>query len=200
MRVERSAFAFQTLNTQPSTFNRPSPDERSSTGILTWSLTSLRPSRSFDQWLGPQCERIAIGVCISIQWRNRPGFSPGSLTLSCDDVSRKFRKTLSKSGMVLRARRKVAKNIFTKLWRDCTTHAELVNVTMKMKDIQEMRDVAPFKPFTLHLTSGRTIKITTPDHLLFSPRGDFLVVFPSAGGVCIVEPEHVDGLDLPRAA
>ena len=65
---------------------RANHDEHSPTGILTWSLTSLRPSRSFDQWLGPQCERIAIGVCISIQWRNRPGFSPGSLTLSCDDV------------------------------------------------------------------------------------------------------------------
>ena len=71
---------------------------------------------------------------------------------------------------------------------------------MKVKDIQEMRDVAPFKPFTLHLTSGRTIKITTPDHLLFSPRGDLLVVCPSAGGVCVVEPEHVESLDLPRAA
>lgn len=71
---------------------------------------------------------------------------------------------------------------------------------MKMKDIQEMRDVAPFKPFTLHLTSGRTIKITTPDHLLISPRGDLLIVFPSAGGVCVVEPAHVESLDLARAA
>ena len=71
---------------------------------------------------------------------------------------------------------------------------------MKSKDIQEMRDVAPFKPFTLHLTSGRTIKITTPDHLLFSPRGDLLVVFPPAGGVCVVEPNHVESLDLAKAA
>ncbi|HTD65757.1 MAG TPA: hypothetical protein VK846_04400 [Candidatus Limnocylindria bacterium] len=71
---------------------------------------------------------------------------------------------------------------------------------MKMKDIQEMRDVAPFKPFTLHLTSGRAIKISTPDHLLFSPRGDLLIVFPSAGGVCVVEPVHVESLDLARAA
>ena len=71
---------------------------------------------------------------------------------------------------------------------------------MKMKDIQEMRDVAPFKPFTLRLTSGRAIKITTPDHLLFSPRGGLLVVFPSTGGLCVVEPGHVESLDLARAA
>ena len=71
---------------------------------------------------------------------------------------------------------------------------------MKIKDIQEMRDVAPFKPFSLHLSSGRTIKISTPDHLLFSPRGDLLVVFPSTGGVFVVEPAHVASLDLPRAA
>ena len=71
---------------------------------------------------------------------------------------------------------------------------------MKMKEIQEMRDAAPFKPFTLHLTSGRTIKITAPDHLLFSPRGDLLVVFPSTGGICVVEPGHVESLDLARAA
>jgi hypothetical protein len=71
---------------------------------------------------------------------------------------------------------------------------------MKMKDIQEMRDVAPFKPFTLHLTSGRAIKINTPDHLLFSPRGDLLVVFPASGGVCVVEPAHVESMDLAKAA
>ena len=63
-----------------------------------------------------------------------------------------------------------------------------------------MRDVAPFKPFTLRLISGRSIKISTPDHLLFSPRRDLLVVFPSTGGICVVEPGHVESLDLPKAA
>jgi hypothetical protein len=72
------------------------------------------------------------------------------------------------------------------------------NHFVKLKDIREMRDVAPFKPFTLRLSSGRSIKITTPDHLLFSPRGDLLVVFPTTGGVCVVEPVHVESLD--RAA
>ena len=71
---------------------------------------------------------------------------------------------------------------------------------MRIKAIQEMRDVAPFKPFTLRLTSGRAIKITIRDHLLFSPRGDLLVVFPSTGGLCVVEPAHVESLDLARAA
>ncbi len=63
-----------------------------------------------------------------------------------------------------------------------------------------MHDVSPFKPFTLRLTSGRAIRITTPDHLLFSPRGDLLVVFPPTGGVCVVEPAHVESMDRARAA
>ena len=38
---------------------------------------------------------------------------------------------------------------------------------MKMKDIQEMRDVAPFKPFTLHLTSSEA----RADLLAMTPHG-----------------------------
>ncbi len=71
---------------------------------------------------------------------------------------------------------------------------------MKIKDIQEMRDLAPFKAFTLRLTSGRAFRITTPDHPRFSPRGDLLLVFPSTCGVCMVEHAHVERLDLAKAA
>ena len=68
---------------------------------------------------------------------------------------------------------------------------------MTVRDIQELRDMAPFKPFAIHLSSGRTLQVVTPDHLLFSPRGDLLVLFPPDGGVCVIDPEQVASMDVP---
>ncbi len=67
---------------------------------------------------------------------------------------------------------------------------------MTVRDIQELRDMAPFKPFAIHLSSGRTLQVVTPDHLLFSPRGDLLVLFPPDGGVCVIDPEQVASMDV----
>jgi hypothetical protein len=67
---------------------------------------------------------------------------------------------------------------------------------MTVRDLQELRDLAPFKPFAVHLSSGRTLKVLTADHLLFSPRGDLLVLFPPDGGVCVIDPEQVASVDV----
>lgn len=67
---------------------------------------------------------------------------------------------------------------------------------MSVKDIKELRDRAPFKPFFLHLTSGRTLKVATADHLLFSPRRDLLVLFPPSGGICVIDPQQVASVDI----
>ena len=67
---------------------------------------------------------------------------------------------------------------------------------MSVKDIKDLRDMAPFKPFSLHLTSGRTLQVATPDHLLVAPRGDLLVLFPIAGGVCVIDPVQVASVDV----
>jgi hypothetical protein len=67
---------------------------------------------------------------------------------------------------------------------------------VSIKDIKELRDIAPFKPFELHLTSGRTLAVSTPDHLLISPRGDLLVLFPTEGGVCVIDPAQVATLNI----
>lgn len=66
---------------------------------------------------------------------------------------------------------------------------------VSVKDIKELRDMAPFKPFSLHLTSGRTLKVATADHLLLAPRGDLLVLFPPDGGVCVIDPAQVATVD-----
>ena len=67
---------------------------------------------------------------------------------------------------------------------------------MSIKDIQELRDIAPFKPLELHLTSGRTLPVSTPDHLLFSPRGDLVVLFPPDGGVCVIDPAQIATINI----
>jgi hypothetical protein len=68
---------------------------------------------------------------------------------------------------------------------------------MTLHEIKELRDTSPFKPFALHLTSGRTMQVVTRDHLLISPRGDLLVLFPPNGGVSVIDPEQVASLDVP---
>jgi hypothetical protein len=59
--------------------------------------------------------------------------------------------------------------------------------------------MVPLKTFALHLSSGRTLRIVTPDHLLFSPRGDLLVLFPPDGGLCVIDPEQVASVDVPSS-
>ena len=68
-----------------------------------------------------------------------------------------------------------------------------------INDIKELRDIAPYKLFEPHLTSGRTLPVMTPDHLLISPRGDLLVLFPPGGGVCVIDPTQVASLNVPDA-
>jgi hypothetical protein len=68
---------------------------------------------------------------------------------------------------------------------------------MLIRDIKDLRDTAPFKPFAIHLSSGRTLQVITPDHLLFSPREDLLVLFPPDGGICVIDPGQVASVDVP---
>ena len=67
---------------------------------------------------------------------------------------------------------------------------------MTVRDIKDLRDTAPFRPFEVHLSSGCTLKVITPDHLLFSPRGDLLILFPPEGGVSVIAPEQVASIDM----
>jgi hypothetical protein len=72
---------------------------------------------------------------------------------------------------------------------------------MTLKTLREMRDAAPFKPFEIHLSDGRALKVATPDHLFFMPNGkEFLVVLPG-GGFRFVDASQVvsTGRDGVRA-
>ena len=68
--------------------------------------------------------------------------------------------------------------------------------SVSVKDIKKLRDKAPFKPFSLHLTGGRTLNVASADHLGIAPRGDLLVLFPPDGGVCVIDPAQVASVDV----
>jgi hypothetical protein len=56
--------------------------------------------------------------------------------------------------------------------------------------------MAPFKPLELHLTSGRTLPVATRDHLLLSPRGDLVVLFPPDGGICVIDAAQIAAINV----
>ena len=71
---------------------------------------------------------------------------------------------------------------------------------MTLKSIREMRDATPFKPFEIHLSSGRVLPVATCDHLFFLPLDpEFIVALPD-GGFQIVDPGHVEAIKPQRRA
>lgn len=62
---------------------------------------------------------------------------------------------------------------------------------MREEVLKDMRDAAPFKPFEIHLSDGRALTVTTPDHLFFIPKSpEFMVVLPD-GHFRIVDSSQV---------
>ena len=62
---------------------------------------------------------------------------------------------------------------------------------MTLKTLRAMRDVAPFKPFDIHLSDGRVLPVITTDHLLFMPKNPEFIVVLSDGSFRIVDPAQV---------
>ncbi len=56
-------------------------------------------------------------------------------------------------------------------------------------------DTTPFRPFEIHLSSGRALPVISTDHLFFVPgRCDFILVLPD-GGFRIVDVSPVESVD-----
>jgi hypothetical protein len=62
---------------------------------------------------------------------------------------------------------------------------------MTIEQIKDLRNRTPFRPFSLHLTSGATLPVASGDHLLFSPDRRQLVLFLPTGGVWVLDPKEV---------
>ena len=62
---------------------------------------------------------------------------------------------------------------------------------MSLKTMRELRDTAPFKPFEIQLTDGRSLTVATPDHLFFIPNSTEFILVLRDGGFRIVDSGHV---------
>ena len=72
---------------------------------------------------------------------------------------------------------------------------------MTLKTLREMRDVAPFKPFEIHLSDGRVLPVVTTDHLVFMPNNPECIVFLPEAGFRIVDPAQVVSVGpMPKRA
>lgn len=66
--------------------------------------------------------------------------------------------------------------------------------------IREFLEATPFKPFELHLASGRVLPVVTCDHLFFLPKDREIIVALPEGGFQVVEPDHIESIAHRRRA
>jgi hypothetical protein len=59
---------------------------------------------------------------------------------------------------------------------------------VKIDEIRELYNAAPFKPFELGLTNGRTVSVKHPEFMALSPSGRTIVVFERDGHLTIDVP------------
>ena len=72
---------------------------------------------------------------------------------------------------------------------------------MTKEAIKEHLDAAPFRPFTLRLTDGRSCTIPARDFASLSPNGRILVVYTSEGsGVRLLDVALVVEIEANAAA
>ena len=68
---------------------------------------------------------------------------------------------------------------------------------MTAQTLKELREAAPFRPFTLRLADGRALPVVTADHLFFIPnRLELFLVLPD-GGFRFIDLAQVVSADRP---
>lgn len=65
---------------------------------------------------------------------------------------------------------------------------------MRPETIRDLRDRAPFRPFSIHLADGRALKIVTSDHIMISPTNDEFAVYLPDGTLVVVDGKLVTSL------
>ncbi len=65
---------------------------------------------------------------------------------------------------------------------------------MTIKEIKDLHDAVPFKPFTLNLNSGRNVTIPSIDHLFIAPNKKHLVAYDADEHLYIVDLENISAL------
>ena len=52
---------------------------------------------------------------------------------------------------------------------------------MNIRELKDAYKAAPFQPFDIVLTNGRTVRVAHPEFMAFSPRGRTVVVYDEEG-------------------
>lgn len=70
---------------------------------------------------------------------------------------------------------------------------------MTLQDFRELYDAEPFRPFTIHLASGRQVNLQHPDFAAVPPVGSTVVVFSPEGRMNIINLHLVTVLEADQA-
>lgn len=65
---------------------------------------------------------------------------------------------------------------------------------MTVEEILEEVHAQPFRPFVLHLASGRNVQVQHPDFFARNPRGGSITVYSPEGGREVIDPQRIAGL------
>jgi hypothetical protein len=71
---------------------------------------------------------------------------------------------------------------------------------MTATELRDVREANPFRPFTIHLTDGRSFYVPHRDFVSQSPTGRIIVVYRSDGGLSIVDLYLVTDLEFATPA
>jgi hypothetical protein len=67
---------------------------------------------------------------------------------------------------------------------------------MNVKSIREYCEEKPFRPFTIHLSDGRSIPVQHPEMVLYPPNGQELIVYQPDNSFDFVDVFQITGLKV----
>jgi hypothetical protein len=66
---------------------------------------------------------------------------------------------------------------------------------MVIQSIRELNRAVPFKPYEIHMVSGKVYSVPHPDFATVSPKGSFVIVFGKNE-----QPHHLSSILIESAA
>ena len=67
---------------------------------------------------------------------------------------------------------------------------------MKIDDIRRQFEERPFRPFTIRIADGRSVKVDHPEFMALSSEGETFVVHEPGGGWRIIDTDAVTELSI----
>ena len=67
---------------------------------------------------------------------------------------------------------------------------------MKIDDIRRQFEERPFRPFTIRIADGRSVKVDHPEFMALSSEGETIVVHEPGGGWRIIDTDAVTELSI----